>query len=115
MSEFKEMKFWIGDDAELSERVQNILFILGCRWFSGDAVQITSSTSLYVDGGCITYGGHSRKEDWFDKQSHKEINIDWLRTAKPETVELGGKTYIKSELEEALSHINPLSDTGAGK
>ena len=28
----------------------------------------------------------------------------------PETVELGGKTYLKSELEVALENINPIED-----
>ncbi len=44
----------------------------------------------------------------FEEVTGEEINIDWLRTPKEETVELNGKKYIKAELEEALKHIKPI-------
>ena len=64
------------------------------------------------EGGVINadgYGGYT----WYDRGiSHppgtEEINIDWMRTQQKETIELNGKTYIKEELEEALSKINPI-------
>ena len=106
MMEFKGMKFWIGDDPDLSERVQNALFSVGYGWVGGGkVVQLTYAFALYADScGNITYG---TSEDLFDSREN-EINIDWMRTSNKETVELNGKTYHKSELEEALKHINPI-------
>lgn len=112
MSEFKEMKFWIGDDEELSKQVQKILNDQGYEWGHGESVQNTGSLALYTTlNGRIIYSGDTNRVGikHFDTEPEQEINIGWMRTAKQETIELGGKTYIKSELEEALSHIKPIN------
>lgn len=113
MSKFKAMKFWIGYDPKCSERVQQMLFDLGYKWISDDKkVRYTSEEYITTVqwGGRISKGylfwGDSR--DSFNESLCEEINIDWLRTPKEETIELNGKKCIKTELEEALKHINPV-------
>ena len=107
MSEFKAMKFWIGDDPELSEKVQRLLFGLGYSWFvNKDNVANTESSYIYASrGGELTHSDNGDRP-----VDGEEINIDWMRTKKPESIELNGKTYIKSELEEALRHIKPIGE-----
>ena len=112
MSEFKAMKFWIGDDPELSEKVQKILFGLGYKWAfeSRGVTEQVNAYSMYAesDGG-IRVASHDKRDGKFSFPDDGEtIDIDWMRTKKPETIELAGKTYIKSELEEALRHIKPV-------
>jgi hypothetical protein len=108
---FHQMKFWIGDDPELSERVQKILFSMGYSWYSGDQyIEHTEVEALYThENGNVTC---CVVEDVFINRSanHEEINIDWMRTQDKETVELNGKQYYKHELEEALKHIKPIGE-----
>jgi hypothetical protein len=113
MSEYKAMKFLIGEDPELSERVQNILFGLGYKWNSyGDSkICHTGYTELQAwRDGAITRSNDEfvSKNKGFIKGEY--IDIDWLRTKKPETIELNGKKYIKSELEEAIKRIKPVEE-----
>ncbi len=107
MGEFKSMKFWIGDDPELSEKVQKLLLDDNYFWrHGGDGSKNTREFALYTNTkGRMTF---SNSKAGFDCDNNEEINIDWMRTKKPETIELNGKTYVKSELEEALRHIKPV-------
>lgn len=101
---FKAMKFWIGGDKEVSEKLQKVLFSLGYTWCNLGA-EVHPTESEYISAhhdGDLSHGDGS-----FD---YEEINIDWMRTPKEETVELNGKKYLKSELEEALKHIKPMED-----
>ena len=108
MSEFKAMKFWIGDDPELSEKVQKLLFGMGYTWAGGHECGSFKRGVMIAtkESGAIWH--RDNFDSCFDSLSNEEINIDWMRTNKPETIELAGKTYIKSELEEALRHIKPV-------
>ncbi len=108
MSEFKALKFWIGDDPELSEKVQKLLFDVGYKWAGcGKCGMYTDGVMLVTrESGEIWY--RHKGDSCFDELDNEEINIDWMRTKKPETIELNGKTYVKSELEEALRHIKPV-------
>jgi hypothetical protein len=102
------MKFWIGNDPELSEKVQKLLFDAGYSWPSDvKTARYNHEFALYANSG----GNLTRNSDsnYFIGHSHEEININWMRTTKPETIELNGKIYIKSELEEALLKIKPVN------
>lgn len=111
MSEYKKMKFWIGDDPDLSERVQKLLFGLGYKWrgAADQRVRYTEVGALYTnEDGYILYT--DADAEWFNNESQEEIDIDWMRSQKPETIELNGKKYIKSELEEAIKRIKPVEE-----
>lgn len=112
MSEFKAMKFWCEDHNQF-ELVAGILSKLGytadhnieARLKDGQGKGIV----LYATG-VYASATTTRGDYWFsDLADVEEINIDWMRTKKVEYVELGGKKYIKEELEEALSKINPVN------
>ena len=45
----KAMKFWIGDDEELSKIVQEILFKLGYSWTEESEIQNTDKYALFAD------------------------------------------------------------------
>jgi hypothetical protein len=104
----EQFKFLIGDDEELSKCVQRILFMLGYKWKGNETIIVeTHQQALYADSdGYITYSDASYYHS-HNTEDSKPVDIDWLRTPKVvvEYVELGGKKYIKSELEEALSKI----------
>lgn len=105
----KAMKFWIGHDEKLGKAVYDLLTALGYEWWSWSY----ATANGYAVGCFLT--DREGKIDWsdqrycFDRYDAKEVNIDWMRPEAPETIELGGKTYIKSELEEALKNIKPIS------
>ena len=110
--EFKAMKFWIGDDPELSKRVHKLLKGLGYGYKMVESrIEEKAVMLVTTEDGAMWY-----REDYdenFTSTDAEEITIDWMRTpteATRETIELNGKTYIKSELEEALSHIRPIED-----
>jgi len=111
MSKYKAMKFWIGDDPELSEKVQKLLFSMGYTWLSGSVeIKHTEEGCLYASRGGRVTQSSGGINGFFAKEDKEEINIDWMRATKPETIELNGKTYVKSELEEALRHIKPVGE-----
>ncbi|MCK4815817.1 hypothetical protein KA005_08605 [bacterium] len=110
MSEFKAYKIWIGDDPELYGIIVNLLtskgYEVGMSYSAGSShknIALTTNKNGKIDSA--TYIDKSGFKCW---PVYEEINIDWMRTKKPETIELNGKTYIKSELEEALRHIKPV-------
>lgn len=112
-TKFKAMTFKVGQDKQLSEKIQNILFDMGYEW-SGTGVG-------YFDNACdcIITDTHGMMFD-SSRHSGESINIDWMSTPKEETVELNGKKYLRSDLtnqvgkqvvsalEEALNHIKPM-------
>jgi hypothetical protein len=107
VKKFKAMKFNIGDDKRLSELVQSALFSLGYGWVKGGKNHgRTNYPYLYAESNGQIMTGVSKS--FFDEDENEEINIDWMRGINQETVQLGGQTYIKSELEEALKHIKPI-------
>jgi len=98
----KAMKFNIGSDPALSEKVQNILFGMGYTWQSGAThVKETNSRTLYASDNIIFIGNMS-------KAHIKEINIDWLRSDR-ETVKVGDITFYKDEFEEATKDLRTVS------
>jgi hypothetical protein len=109
MTKFKEMKFWIGDDAELSERIQNILFGAGYKWSDGSlAVGETGMPSLYAhEDGNITYAsGDIVPKTFTCHEKHMEINIDWMRSTKPDAVEPETpEVMTKEEAEQQISEL----------
>lgn len=104
MAKFKAMKFWIGRDPACSERAQKILFDMGYRWPLGrDSIQYTEAEHMRT-----TVAGKVLVVSEGDDAPGEEVNIDWLRTPKLETVELNGKTYLKADLEAALEKLEPV-------
>lgn len=117
MSKFKAMKFWIGNDPKCSERVQKMLFDMGYGWaaIKRKTVSNTDLTCIRTDNyGSIMYASSVVSRENFDSSygffsMDEEINIDWLRSPKEETIELNGQTYIKSDVEEALKKLKPVN------
>lgn len=112
MSEFKKMKFWFNNGEEaLFQEVCDILKAQGCTTnFKKTIGSCGQGLCISVRAsGMVTRETDEKRGWWNNKLSdYEEINIDWMRTKKSETIELGGNTYIKSELEEALKHIKPV-------
>jgi len=85
----KAMKFWIGNDPELSRHIQTILFKLGYKWSNGKVVSYkvvshTDRCTLYTDEeGTILCGKGSYQ---FNDDPREEINIDWMRLANSITI-----------------------------
>jgi hypothetical protein len=95
------IKFWIGDDPDLSKMVQEALFAAGHKWASGDAnIQHTDSDYLAINDCGDVVMGYARAA--YGESPRKEINIDWMRTKK-EPVELFGKKYDEKVLKERLA------------
>ena len=85
---------------------------MGYVWASGDKEVINSSFKyLYTSRhtGYISYGVtlSSFEEDKRSEYQAK-IKVEFVEIQKPDTVELNGKTYLKSDLEEALAKLNPV-------
>ena len=108
MAKFKEMKFWIGvADEEMSSAIIDHLEAVG--YCTTDARRFTKTCCIIqvaANGRVSTYSfiDHSL----FHDISGEEINIDWMRTTKPETVEptvLEGPGLTK---EAALEQISDL-------
>ena len=104
MAKFKEMKFWIGDDDELRTMIVMALDSLGCEtsYMGLDCVR-----AIYVSSdGATTHTGDFSGRSYFDSQTYEEINIDWMRTTKPETVEPETPPVMtKEEAEQQISEL----------
>jgi hypothetical protein len=97
----KAMKFWIGDDPELSKRVQAALFAAGYAWHEyGKTPAYTGERYIYAHA--IGELGYGVDESFYRGRNFEEVNIDWMRTKK-ETVELFGKKYDERVLKERLA------------
>lgn len=109
MSEFKAMKFWVNGDKELRLKVRTLLKEMGYREGSyGDDEFVDEGVVLTHDEGVLD-GYNNPSEAFFKGLSAEEINIDWLRTPKQETIELNGKNYIKADVEAALEKLKPVN------
>jgi hypothetical protein len=75
--DLKMTKIWIGDNPELSKRVQERAFELGYDWFGGGKkIQFTNGKGLlFNDKNEITY---SDSKDFFNGYANKEIFADDL-------------------------------------
>lgn len=114
MTQFKEMKFRV-KDAEHSAKIQEHLFSLGYKWWSGATVQLTDSGYIFTEeDGRIC---KAESESTFDEDSSPEMhlveNVQITYSLvevgpAPETVELNGQTYLKADLEEALAKLVPV-------
>jgi len=111
MSEFFGKKYRV--NPETSRLLQEVVFEAGGKWGSyGKAVRLVEKPFLFVDmSGDLTWCG-SAGADYFNLQSDPEGHLEVVTTVKlaepKETVELGGKTYYKKDLEKALENIKPL-------
>lgn len=109
---FKKMKFWIGEannsDKELCDSIITRLTSLGyCAH-----VPLNHCQFLFTEGsGLINgYSSHSDPKNRFVALDGEQINIDWMRSNKRKTVEIGGKRYYEDDLAEALSKIKEADD-----
>jgi len=101
------LKFNIGDNPEVSETIQKHLFKLGAMWrfFGGATIRNTEKPYLYLSNGFITHGN---LESFFVADENKEVDIEWMKPTKRETVEIGGKRYYADDLADALSKIKEI-------
>ena len=82
-------KIWIGDNPELSKKIQKRAFELGWKWNSGDRKPLyLEGTDLeFWDDKTITYNNNKDKE-YFDKDDKREIfESDLFPTASTPTKE----------------------------
>lgn len=75
-------KIWIGNNKELSEKVQLILFSHGCRWvMAGTTPTNLTSHALFIGNKRLTFIQNSTIEDsknYFDNHTHKELLVSEL-------------------------------------
>ena len=105
MKQFKAMKFWIGDNPELSKKVQEILFGAGYHWYSGSTEQKTEPRYIRTEPNGTMY--HGCTSAYYVEAYGEAIDISWM-LAEKETISIGDKKYYKDELETALKNINPI-------
>lgn len=99
------------------EEIQPWLFEQGCDWGEGDK-NISCTFAQWLNVGVlksypstdITWSSsdyYTAKEITLSRKVAVELTPSFVESEKPavEYVELGGKRYVKSELEEALSKI----------
>ena len=125
--DLRRIKIEVGNPIE-SKAVQEELFKNGCYWLANPGYAQSRNTSpqycgeryLYVESdGKMLYGSF---EEYFNQSGYTEIKVDMrnfevielvktivTKTSvhtfykEKETVEFGGKNYIKEDLEKALS------------
>ena len=107
MSEFKDMKFLIGDDRPLLHAVKKTLFSMGYDTTRG-LDDFNGVIVAYHDGSVVF--DHSIHA--FDSYDCEEINIDWMRTNEPETINISRGIFeeldrIKSDFDEVLDKLLP--------
>jgi len=94
--DFRSTKIWIGDNPELSRKVQEKLFELGFRWFE-DGVKYTQNKALYTaEDENLGYGD---RRDFFTGDSRKEIFPSDLGIVDVPSVDMLtniGDAYLKS-------------------
>ena len=106
MKQFKAMKFWIGDNPELSKKVQEILFGLGYRW-RGAGTSANDTTMFYIRTDSDGLLSHGDRKTLMDEFSGETIDVSWM-VEERETITIGDNEYYKDELETALKNINPI-------
>ena len=118
MNKFKKMKFWFeAGEVELYDTV--------CKWLEiqGHTISVNvkpNKPDIYPEGlqvgsdGLVCAACKEKEHHWINALiDYEEINIDWMRIPEeeePETITLGDHTHLKSELEQAISHINPINE-----
>jgi hypothetical protein len=117
MSEYKKVKFWFNaGEEDLYQAVLDILQSQGCHLSSSTKKdrQLLNGLGLSVRfNGVIRAETEKKGSWWHDNLSNfEEINIDWMRTKKPNT-EL--KAYdelirIQKDIEEAIKRIKPVEE-----
>lgn len=80
--ELNNTKIWIGDNPELSEKVQKRLFEIGFSWPNiGKTVQ-SNKVALYLSNNDIYYSssdvGNKNKSPWYRNSDKKEITLEDL-------------------------------------
>ncbi len=109
---FKKMKFAPKTRDEMIH-AQNALFKLGYRWSGcGQNIAYSNQNFLYTNEfGTITHGDDA---EYFNRREGVEVILVTVHTLeeviKPETVELNGKTYLKTDLEAALEKLKPVEE-----
>jgi len=105
MFEFKNMKFNIGYDKEVSKVIQERLFVLGYRWsMGGKRFRHTDKCFLFtgVTGKILS----SNSGVVFSEDIGADIDIGWLCGEDlRSTVLIGGKHYFEDELAAALANL----------
>ena len=104
------------------EEIQPWLFEQGCDWGEGDK-NISCTFAQWLNVGVlkiypstyITWSSsdyHTAKEITLSRKVTVELTPSFVEVEEPavEYVELGGKKYIKKELEEALSKIKAVEE-----
>lgn len=112
MSKFQAMKMRV-ESPEHSEQIQEKLFEMGYRWADGcKRVQHTHNVGL-----CTRSNGNIYRfvcESSFNIDGRPEFTLETtaalVEKPKVETVELNGKTYLKSDLELALNKLTPVKE-----
>ena len=90
------------------------IYRLGGKWWGG-----ANSKPLHVNKRCIYIDNNlemsqsSIVDGYFRKHKNKELSLEIVKTlklteVKVETIELNGKSYLKSDLEEALNKLTPV-------
>ena len=102
------------------QEIQPWLFEQGYSWCKEVHVRFTNSSHLYAEEDSVLAYGHN--DQFFSADDGKEITLSrkvtveltpsFVEVEEPavEYVELGGKRYVKSELEEALSKIKAVEE-----
>ncbi len=65
-------KIWIGNNPELSKRVQEKLLELGYSWSGDKKIKYAESASIYTNNPYLSYS-NDRGRDFFNRQTNKEI------------------------------------------
>jgi hypothetical protein len=81
-------KIWIGDNPELSEKIQKRAFELGWEWTNGDKIKNLNAEALFFNNDKeISYSSGGNGRDFFNSQYKKEIfESDLFGTAMPTSV-----------------------------
>lgn len=108
IEELKNRRVWIGNNEEMSRKVQEALFSLGCYWSPcGHTPKYLSADSLYIWlKGDLAYS--SKGYDYYIKHAFEAITVDRILELAKEyenkvKVEANGKTvWISKDSAKAL-------------
>ena len=109
MSKFKEMKFQV-NSPEHSKKIQEKLFEMGYRWWSGREVRYVNSPYLFTNM-CGTITHRSDSDYPFEAKSKEEHEIVEVVTyelkpvSKKDVVIFDGKKYNKANFKELLKEV----------
>ena len=102
MSNFKDQKFWIGWDEELSKLVQDILFAQGYRWMH-HGQKPSNLSALYLTtnhNGSLLFGEY---RSIFLSNPEREIDVSWM--SPRETIDIDGTVYYRDDYDEAIANL----------